>query len=84
MDIRHTARTGLFYLEEAIMEVLKETDKPLTARQVALELGVRFLPRKRGIHLVECILFQLLRNNEVKHIVINSVETWQIDDIFDS
>ena len=82
MDIRHTARIGVFYLEEAILEVLKEADQPLETRDIAKELGERFWGHKRRIQLVEGLLHQLALDKRVESAGSGSTKTWRIDDIF--
>ena len=88
MDIKHTARIGVFYLEEAILEVLKEADQPLTARAIVKKLGIDHL--RHGSRFVENLLHQLSErkprnpvDNRVESEESGSTKTWWIDDDID-
>ena len=76
MDIKQTVRIGLFYLEDAILEVLKGADKPLTTTDIALELGIRFL--RYGPRIVEGLLHKLLAAERVEDVEVGSTKAWQI------
>ena len=83
MDIRHTVRIGLFYLEEAILEVLAGTNEPLTAKEIAKELGIVSLrgPDKDVLPpnpLVESFLAKFLVDKRVETIKVGPITAWRV------
>lgn len=60
------ARMGLFYLEEAVLDVLYENETWLTTAKISKRLGIPASDTGLGYPLVRCILDKLLSEARVQ------------------